>query len=237
MKSKLAIKKKLFPLVIIASIITSLLVIMGGTVESQATATLVYPRLGCSMRSSPSAGPGANTTDFLEESLTFWVAPDPAEAPVPAVSGFARARIQLRHTVEITPETVVPALRSHLASQGFHEVTVDPVIERDMFPPSRTDPEDPWVRFVARSMHETVGRAPNIIPTIGASGPSEFFKEILGVPVLWIPQSYGGCGQHGPDEHGLGSLFRDGLGIMAGVFWDIGMEATRREHQLPGSGG
>jgi hypothetical protein len=71
-------------------------------------------------------------------------------------------------------------------------------------------------------MQRTAGRPPNIIPNIGASGPSEYFKQVLGVPVMWIPQSYGGCGQHGPDEHGLGSLFRDGLGLMAGVFWDIG---------------
>jgi len=86
------------------------------------------------------------------------------------------------------------------------------------------------VRRIADSMTETVGHAPNIIPNIGASGPSEFFRKTLGVPVLWIPHSYGGCGQHGPDEHGLIPLFRDGLGIMAGVFWDIGLNpATRAE--------
>ena len=70
-------------------------------------------------------------------------------------------------------------------------------------------------------MHRTAGRSSNIIPNIGASGPSEYFKQVLGVPVMWIPHSYGGCGQHGPDEHALGSLFCDGLGLMAGVFWDI----------------
>ena len=68
----------------------------------------------------------------------------------------------------------------------------------------------------------TAGREPNVIPTNSASGPSEFFKAELGTPVMWIPHSYGGCGQHGPDEHGLGTLFRDGLGLMAGVFWDLG---------------
>jgi len=26
----------------------------------------------------------------------------------------------------------------------------------------------------------------------------------------------------GPHEHGLGALFRDGLGLLAGVFWDLG---------------
>lgn len=144
------------------------------------------------------------------------------EAPVPAVPGFAKARIQLRHTVDIAAADVVPSLRAHLDAAGFADVEVLPVVERDMFPPSRTDPDDPWVTLVADSMARTVGLPPNIIPNIGASGPSEFFRETLGVPIIWIPHSYGGCGQHGPDEHGLVPLFREGLAIMAGVFWDVG---------------
>jgi acetylornithine deacetylase/succinyl-diaminopimelate desuccinylase-like protein len=144
------------------------------------------------------------------------------EGPVNAVAGNARARVQIRHTVDVKAETIVPALRAHLDAQGLGVVQIVQVTERDAFPASRTDPDDPWVRLVVRSMQQTAGRAPNIIPNIGASGPSEYFKQVLGVPVMWIPQSYGGCGQHGPDEHGLGSLFRDGLGLMAGVFWDIG---------------
>jgi hypothetical protein len=144
------------------------------------------------------------------------------EGPVNAVAGSARARVQIRHTVDVKVETIVPALRAHLDAHGLGVVQIVQVTERDAFPASRTDPDDPWVRLVARSMRKTADRPPNIIPNIGASGPSEYFKQVLGVPVMWIPHSYGGCGQHGPDEHGLGSLFRDGLGLMAGVFWDIG---------------
>jgi hypothetical protein len=70
-------------------------------------------------------------------------------------------------------------------------------------------------------MQQTAGRPPNVIPNIGASEPLESLKQLLGLPMMWISHSYGGCGQHGPDEHGLGALFRDGLGLMAGVFWDI----------------
>lgn len=76
----------------------------------------------------------------------------------------------------------MPALETHLAAQGFPEVKVVPVTERDAFLASRTDPDDPWVRAV------------------GASGPSEYFWQTLGTPVIWIPHSYGGCGPHGPDE-------------------------------------
>ena len=74
----------------------------------------------------------------------------------------------------------------------------------------------------AGSMRETTAVAPNIIATIGTSGPGAFFKASLGTPIPWIAHSYGGGGQHGQDEHGVGRLFRDGLGPMAGIWWDIG---------------
>jgi hypothetical protein len=76
--------------------------------------------------------------------------------------------------------------------------------------------------MVAQSMERTAGIAPNICPNSSGGNPSEMFREELGVPVIWIPNSYAGCGQHGPDEHALAVLLREGLGLMAGVFWDIG---------------
>jgi hypothetical protein len=38
---------------------------------------------------------------------------------------------------------------------------------------------------------------------------------------LWIPHSYPACSQHAPNEHLLGSLAREALQIMAGLFWDL----------------
>ena len=148
-------------------------------------------------------------------------------SPVNAVSGSARARIQVRYTVDVPAEGLLDALRRHLDAQGFGNVQVVPVQERDAFPASRTDAADPWVQRIVGSVTKTSGRAPNVIPTIGASGPSELFRQELGTPVVWIPFSYGGCNQHGPDEHGLGTLFREGLGLMAGLWWDFGDIAVR----------
>ena len=34
--------------------------------------------------------------------------------------------------------------------------------------------------------------------------------------------SYPACAQHAPNEHLLGSVAREGLAIMAGLFWDLG---------------
>jgi acetylornithine deacetylase/succinyl-diaminopimelate desuccinylase-like protein len=150
------------------------------------------------------------------------------DAPTNAVQGEARARLQVRHTADIRGADVVPALRRHLDAHGFQAVQVIPVLERDMFGASRTDPDDPWVRFVAESMTRTAGRAPNVVPNSSGSNPSDMFQEELEQPVIWIPNSYAGCNQHGPDEHALAPLLREGLGLMAGLWWDIGEGQTPR---------
>lgn len=150
------------------------------------------------------------------------------DAPTNAVQGEARARLQVRHTVDVRGEDIIPALRAHLDEAGFPMVQVIPVMERDMFGASRTDPADPWVGMVAGSMARTANRAPNVIPNSSGSNPSDIFAEELDVPVIWVPNSYAGCNQHGPDEHALAPLLREGLGLMAGIWWDIGAGAAPR---------
>ena len=51
--------------------------------------------------------------------------------------------------------------------------------------------------------------------------PNDVWADMLGMPTIWVPHSYGGCSQHAPNEHGLGSLMREGLEIMGGLFWDL----------------
>jgi acetylornithine deacetylase/succinyl-diaminopimelate desuccinylase-like protein len=150
------------------------------------------------------------------------------DAPTNAVQGEARARLQVRHAADVKGDAIVPALRRHLAARGFPDVQVIPVLERDMFGAARTDPDDPWVGFLAASMARTANRAPNIVPNSSGSNPSDMFQEELGLPVVWIPNSYAGCNQHGPDEHALAPLLREGLGLMAGIFWDIGAGGAPR---------
>ncbi|MGI9333312.1 MAG: M20 peptidase family dipeptidase, partial [Gammaproteobacteria bacterium] len=52
---------------------------------------------------------------------------------------------------------------------------------------------------------------------------------LLGLPTIYVPHSYPGCSQHAPNEHGLAPLFREGLAMMGGVFWDLG-----ESDELPG---
>lgn len=142
------------------------------------------------------------------------------ENPVNGVQPSARARCQIRHTVDVDPDLFIPALRRHLDAHGFHMIEVEERRE-NRFPPWRTDPDNPWVETVLSSVTKTRGERPILMPNSSGGLPSEIFARHLGLPVIWIPHSYGGCRQHGPDEHLLRPIVREGLAIMTGLFWDI----------------
>ncbi|NHF74407.1 M20 family metallopeptidase [Paracoccus xiamenensis] len=150
------------------------------------------------------------------------------DAPVNAISGKARATCQLRFVVGTNAEDILPALRRHLDRHGFGAVQV---ISRkdDFFAATRLDPDHPWARFVARSLTQTSGQAPHVLPNLAGSLPNDCFADTLGLPTVWVPHSYRGCSQHAPNEHVLAPLCRDALRCMAGIFADI---STGRD--LPG---
>jgi acetylornithine deacetylase/succinyl-diaminopimelate desuccinylase-like protein len=143
------------------------------------------------------------------------------DQPVNAIPPHAKAHLQLRFVVGTRPEEIIPILRDHLDRHGFSRVAVTPARDETMSA-TRLDPEHPWVRWAIRSMTETAGRAPAVLPNLGGSLPNECFAETIGVPTIWVPHSYPGCSQHAPDEHVLAPVLREGLLLMTGLFWDLG---------------
>ena len=143
------------------------------------------------------------------------------EAPVNAVPPRAWARCQLRFVVGVDVDAILPALRRHLDRHGFTMVTI--AKSRDeVFRATRLDPEDPWVSWTLESLRRTTGKAPALLPNLGGSLPNDIFSEVLGLRTIWVPHSYPGCNGHGPDEHLPVAIAREGLAIMAGLYWDLG---------------
>lgn len=143
------------------------------------------------------------------------------EAPVNAISGHARATCQLRYVVGTDADDILPALRRHLDRHGFATVQIIP--QKDgRFPATRLDVDHPWVNVVSDSIRRSTGQAPHILPNLAGSLPNHCFSDVLGLPTIWVPHSYRGCSQHAPNEHVLESLCQDALGVMVGVYWDIG---------------
>ena len=143
------------------------------------------------------------------------------ENPVNAIPGSARAHCQLRFVAGTDADGIAPAIRRHLDRAGFPRVEVR-ARAGGRFPATRLDPDDPWVGWAKDSIARSTGAPPAVLPNLGGSLPNDVFAETLGLPTIWVPHSYPGCSQHAPDEHLLASVAREGLAIMAGLFWDLG---------------
>ncbi|MBT6137669.1 MAG: M20 family metallopeptidase [Rhodospirillaceae bacterium] len=146
--------------------------------------------------------------------------------PVNAVPPDAIANCQIRYTVDRDRDELLPALRTFLAEAGYPEIEVSESAGRSAWGATRMDAGDPWVGWTVASIEKTLGQRPAILPNIGASLPNDAFVDILGLSTVYVPHSYAGCSQHAPNEHGLLSIFREGLAMMGGIFWDLGEAGT-----------
>ncbi len=138
--------------------------------------------------------------------------------PVNAIPHTAKATLHLRHVVGTAVGDIAGAVRAHLAEHGFAGIEVtEPVV----MAATRLDPDNAWVRFTLDSIERSTGKVPVLLPNLGGSLPNDVFADILGLPTVWVPHSYAACSQHAPDEHVLASVMREGLTLMAGLFWDL----------------
>jgi len=169
---------------------------------------------------------GANTLEVLA-----FKAGNP-DNPVNAIPPSATAHCQLRFVVGTDWRNLARHVRLHLAARGLEAIDVE-VLQASAA--TRLSPDDPWVRFAVASLERTTGKLVAVLPNLGGTLPNDAFADILGLPTIWIPHSYPGCSQHAPGEHLLGSVAREGLLMMAGLFWDFGDgEAARLSSGRPG---
>jgi len=152
---------------------------------------------------------------------------NPAQ-PVNAIPPRAHAHCQIRFVAGSDHEGFLPALRRHLDAHGFGQVEVRPPPPGNAigFTATRTEPDQPWVRWVTGSLERTSGARPAVLPSLGGSICNDIFTELLGLPAIWIPHSYAACSQHAPNEHILLSVFREAMALMTGLYWDLGEPGT-----------
>jgi acetylornithine deacetylase/succinyl-diaminopimelate desuccinylase-like protein len=141
------------------------------------------------------------------------------QRPINAIPGHAIAFCQLRFVVGTPWRELRDIVRAHLETNGFPEIDVEVTLAGAA---TRLDVDSPWVTWAQRSIERTSGKRPTTLPNLGGSLPNDAFAELLGLPTLWVPHSYPACAQHAPNEHLLAPLAREGVRIMAGLYWDLG---------------
>ena len=148
--------------------------------------------------------------------------------PANAIPPTATACCQVRFVVPTDPEDLLPSLRIFLDERGFDSVKLSS--DGDYATATRLDPDHPWAKWVIESIESTTVTEVAVIPNLGGTLPNDAFSDVLELPTIWIPHSYNGCSQHAPNEHILGSLTREALQIMTGVWWDLGEGTTPVSH-------
>src|SRR5215470_3050460 len=85
--------------------------------------------------------------------------------PVNAIPPKAVANCQLRFVAGTDTQSILPALQQHLAAHGFASVQVTPPPQANSggFAATRTEPDHPWVAFVAQSLQRSDNSKPALI--------------------------------------------------------------------------
>ena len=126
---------------------------------------------------------------------------------------------QLRFVVGTDWQNVQATLREHLDAHGFSQVEIAMGMHCGA---TRLDLHNPWVDWTMASLQASAGQPATLLPNLAGSLPNDIFADQLGLPTLWVPHSYPACAQHAPNEHLLAPVAREGLAVMAGLFWDLG---------------
>ena len=141
-------------------------------------------------------------------------------APLNAISGYAKATCQLRFVVGTDVKNIIPSLRKYLDDHGFEDVDIHKT-DMNPFSATRLDMNDPWLLFVKKSLESSTNLKIDLLPNLGGSLPNDCFAEVLNLPTIWIPHSYAGCSQHSPNEHLPIAIARQALLCMTSLFADL----------------
>ena len=140
------------------------------------------------------------------------------QRPVNAIPPSAVAYCQLRFVPGTAWEQLADIVRAHLDAHGFADIDVQVTASS---PATRLDVQHPWVSWTLASIERSVGKPATLLPNLAGSLPNHVFADVLGLPTLWVPHSYPACSQHAPNEHLLASVAREGMAMMAGLYWDL----------------
>jgi acetylornithine deacetylase/succinyl-diaminopimelate desuccinylase-like protein len=157
------------------------------------------------------------------------------------ISSEAHASFDFRLVPAQTPERVRELVERHIRALGYHIVSAPPdsaarrahpkiaKLEWESgYPASRASLDSPFAQALLRAVSAGTERPPLTVPTLGGSGPTYHFEQVLGVPMVVLPIVNSDNNQHGANENlRLGNLW-DGIELYAALMARIGREWNAR---------
>lgn len=153
------------------------------------------------------------------------------------ISTEAHASFDFRLVPNQAPARVRELVEAHVRAQGYHIVSDTPTVAvrqqypriarmrwETGYPAQRASMDDPFARALVTSIGDGASSPPLLVPTLGGSGPSYLFTEVLGVPVVTLPIANYDNNQHAADENlRVGNLW-NAIEMYAGLMTGLGRE-------------
>lgn len=131
----------------------------------------------------------------------------------------AFAKIDFRLVPDQRPQEVLRQLRQHLEAQGFGDIEI---VQYSAHTPSHTPMEHSYVHLVAEAIRYATQREPVIFPSLGCGGPDYLFRDVLGLPSVWLPIGPYDSNNHAPNENIIVEDFFEGIKISATIIERMG---------------
>jgi acetylornithine deacetylase/succinyl-diaminopimelate desuccinylase-like protein len=138
----------------------------------------------------------------------------------------ASARVDIRLVGDQDPDQVVAALRDFAREQGFEQIEIRKLVGQ---PASKTPIDHPYGSLVREAVSAGFGRAPLIIPSLGATTPDYVFTKLLGIPSIVVPYAPHDENNHAPNESNKLSIYFSGIQTTALLLDVLGQYASSAE--------
>lgn len=155
------------------------------------------------------------------------------------IPSVAYASVDLRLVPTETPQRVQRLVEEHIRQQGFY-LTHDSATAAERlahakvariewesgYPASRAPMDGAFGRAVLATLNDGASAPLLALPTMGGSGPTYLFEQILRVPMITLPIANYDDNQHAADENLRLQNLWDGIELYAALLAGLGREWT-----------
>lgn len=121
------------------------------------------------------------------------------QSDIPQLPAAAGAVVDFQLVPRQEPAEIASLLRAHLDERGFADVAM--AVLPGGFPPTRTDPDSPFIRQIVAAAAAALGSVLPLVPAGPFALPLQPFAAAFDAPVAAVAVARADSSPYGPDEH------------------------------------